>query len=137
MKSSLITTTYVDDELYTATNQHGHHMTIDMREGDRKAYLNPPEMLLAALAGCVVVDIVSILRKKRKNVIDIKVETVGDRKDDHPRGFKKFYSKYILTSDNVSEEELMKVSRLAMDKYCTVADSLAAPIDLSVEVINP
>lgn len=127
-------TRYVSDYVYEATNNNGDSIQIDMRGADEKKGQSPMELLLSAVAGCAVVDIVSMLKKKRKTVKDIMVETEGWRNDDHPKRFNKIHSKYILISPDTNEEELAKVARLTIDKYCSVASSLNVKIDFSVEV---
>ena len=59
-----IVTHYKEDELFVAENDDGARINIDMRKPDVKNSLGPVEMMLAAIAGCAAVDIVSILRKK-------------------------------------------------------------------------
>jgi len=76
------------------------------------------------------------LRKEKKDVKDFTIETSGVRREDHPRGFTHMHSKYIITSPNVKEEELHKIAGLALNKYCSVAASLSAEIEYSVEVIS-
>jgi putative redox protein len=132
----MIVTKYVEDYVYETSNKNGNKVVIDMREDHEKGSLSPTEMLLGAVSGCVAVDIVTILKKKRKEVIDLRIETVGERKETHPRGFTQIHSKYILTSGNVKEEELHKIAGLALDKYCSVADSLKANVSFSVSVIQ-
>ena len=133
----MITTKYIEDYVYASFDEQGNKVMIDMRDGDEKKSLTSPELLLAALAGCAVVDIVLILKKRRKNVIDIVVETTGDRKETYPRGFTTIYPKFILTSDDVTESELSKAAKLSLEKYCTVADTLNAKLDYSVEIKRP
>ena len=129
-------TRYLSDYVYEATNENGDSIHIDMREKEEKRGLSPTELLLSAVSGCAVVDIVSMLKKKRKTINDIVVETEGWRNEDHPRRFNKIHSRYILTSPDTSEDELSKVAKLTIDKYCSVASSLNVKIDFSVEVIG-
>ena len=55
----MIQTKYIEDYVYEASNEKGHKVVIDMRDGEEKNGLNAPELLLSALAGCVIVDLVS------------------------------------------------------------------------------
>ena len=107
-----------------------------MRDSSQKQDFSPMELVLGAVSGCVAVDIVAILKKRKKEIKDFTIETTGVRKDDHPRGFTTIHSKYIVHSSNVKVSELEKVADLALNKYCSVASSLSASIDFSVEVIN-
>jgi len=130
-------TKMISDNLYESTNENGNTIRVDMRGDQEKESLSPTELVLAAVSACVAVDIVTIIKKKRKSVKDLQIQTSGVRKETHPRGFTQIHSKYILTSPDVSEKELFKVAGLALSKYCSVADSLKAEIDYSVEVVNP
>jgi len=132
-----ITTRYQEDELFVAENDNGNKISIDMRPPDIKESLAPVEMVLAAVAACAAVDIVSILRKKRKEVIDLIIESTGDRKENHPRGLTKIHSKYTLVSPNTTLEVFEKVAKLATDQYCSAADSVKAEINIVCEVKKP
>jgi len=132
-----ITTRYKEDELFVAENDNGNKISIDMRHTDVKDGLGPVEMMLASIAGCAAVDIVSMIRKKRKTFVDLIIETTGDRKDTHPRGLTKIQSKYTLVSPDLSLEAFEKVAKLATDKYCSAADSVKAEIHITCEVKKP
>lgn len=132
-----ITTRYKEDELFVAENDNGNKISIDMRHPDVKSSLAPVEMMLASIAGCAAVDIVSILRKKRKTFVDLIIETTGDRKETAPRGLTKIYSKYILVSPDTSLETFEKIAKMATDKYCSAADSVKAEIHITCEVQKP
>ncbi len=129
-----IITRYVEDELYIAENENGNTIYIDMRHANDKKSLAPVEMMLASIAGCAAVDIVSMLRKKRKTFIDLTIETTGVRKEDHPRGLTHITSKYTLFSPDTSLETFEKVAKLATDNYCSAAESVKAKIKVECEV---
>ena len=105
-----------------------------MRPPDVKSSLGPVELMLASIAGCAAVDIVSILRKKRKTIDDLIIESSGDRKDTPPRGLTKVYSHYTLVSPDTSLQTFEKVAKMATNKYCSAADSVKAEIIISCEV---
>jgi len=129
-----ITTRYIEDELFVAENSHGNSVNIDMRNESDKQSLGPVEMIVAAVAGCAGVDIIEILKKKRKEVIDLIIESTADRKDNHPRSITKIYSKYTLISPNTSLDTFEKVAIMATNKYCSAADSVKAEIEITCEV---
>lgn len=132
-----ITTTMLGDELYRATNEQNHAATIDMRPAGEKEGLSPTELLLSALAGCVGVDVVHMLKKRRKTITHFEIVTDGTRRDTPPRYFTHIHSLYRVTSPDVEPEELQKVTALAMEKYCSVGGSLKSELTFSVEVIRP
>jgi len=78
-----------------------------------------------------------MLKKRKKTIIDFVTEVEGTRRDDHPKSFTKFHCHFKITSPDVTEDELLKVSKLSLEKYCSVADSLKGKVGLSVSVIRP
>ena len=129
-----IVTRMLEDEVYESVNEKGNTVKIDMRKGDTKADLSPTELVLSALAGCGAVDIISMLKKRKKTIQSFTIETNGTRRDETPRYFTKIHCSYTITSPDVTEEELQKTSALALEKYCSVASSLKSEITFSVEV---
>lgn len=132
-----ITTRYKEDELFVAENENGNSISIDMRNLDLKDSLGPVEMMLAAIAGCAAVDIVSMIKKKRKTFVDLVIETTGERRATHPRGLTQIHSHYKLISPDTNLETFTKVAKLATDNYCSAADSVKAEIKITCEVIKP
>jgi putative redox protein len=132
-----ITTKMIEDELYESVTADGITDSIDMRPLSSKRNMSPVESLLSAVAACGAVDIVGMLKKRKKTITDFTIETEGVRRETPPRSFTAIHCKYIVTSPDVNEDELMKAAKLSIEKYCSVADSLKATITISVEVLKP
>ncbi|MCA1624981.1 MAG: OsmC family protein [Acidobacteria bacterium] len=128
---------YAGDEFFIGTTPSGHAQTIDSK-GERKSAPTPLEMLLVSVAACTAVDIVSILEKKRQLVTDYKVEITGERREEHPRAFVKFYIHHIVYGDAVSEQAVRQAIELSDTKYCSVAATVrpTAEITTSFEIIE-
>lgn len=124
----------LEDEVYEAHNEAGHKILMDMREASQKQNQSPPELLLSSLAGCGAVDIVIMLKKRKKTVHDFVIETVGVRRDEQPRKFLEIHCKYIITSPDVETEEFEKFAKLSLEKYCTVAATLNSKITFTTEI---
>jgi putative redox protein len=127
----------IDDERYESFNESGMAITIDMRADGVRAKQNPPELLLSALTACASVDIISILKKRKKGVDAFDIVTSGNRRSDYPRAFTDIHCEFIFQSHDVTEDELMKAAQLSIEKYCTVAASLKSNITWSAKVIEP
>lgn len=132
-----IITTMLADEVYESVNDNGNKVIIDMRKREDKQHMSPTELVLSAVAGCGAVDIVVMLKKRKKTIEKFVIDADGTRREETPRYFTKIHCKYIVTSPDVTEEELDKVSGLALEKYCSVASSLKAEITYEVQVIRP
>ncbi|MEO9965959.1 MAG: OsmC family protein [Reichenbachiella sp.] len=133
MTSTLI---YKADNEFEATNQAGNTVAMDMYPQADKKNQSPMDLVLSALAGCAAVDIVSMIKKKRRTFVNLKAESTAERADTHPKKFTKIHIKYIISSPDLTDKEAEKVIELAVDKYCSVAASLDPNIELthSVEI---
>jgi len=129
-----ITTRMIGDDLFESSNEAGNKVQIDMRKVSEKTGQSPVEMLQSALAACAGVEVAAMMRKRKKVVDGLRVEVTCVRNEGTPRWLKAIHCKYILTSPDANIHELEKVTRLAMEKYCSVASSLKSNLSFSVEV---
>jgi len=127
---------YTGDEEFSSINENGNSVNIDMRSPDVKAHQSPTELLLSALGACAAVEIVAMVKKRRKTFVDLKAEISGVRRDEHPRGFIKINLKYFIYSPDLTEEEAERIVGLATTKYCSVAGSLSAEQTHEFEIIR-
>lgn len=123
------TTTFIDDYEFRSVNEEGNELNIDMYSPDKKKHMSPTQLILSALAACASVDLVQMLKKRRKTVTSLDVETDGTRRDEHPRGFTHIVLTFTLVSPDVNEAEFEKMAHLAATKYCSVAGTLSSEID--------
>lgn len=102
--------------------------------GDDSA-ATPMEIMLQSLAGCTAMDVISILRKKRKQIDKFWVAVEGERGDQHPKMFTKVHLIYNLISPNAEKHDLMRSVELSQDKYCGASAMFkAAGCDVSYEI---
>jgi putative redox protein len=109
---------------YESKNDSGNLLNIDMYDAKSKDYFSPMESLLAALASCASVDLVEMVKKRRKELLDLQVETIGERRTEHPRAYESIHMIFTATSSDLKEEEFMKLVELAAGKYCSVSGTL-------------
>jgi putative redox protein len=124
-------------DLFIGLSPSGHALTIDT-DRVRNSAPSPMELLLLALGSCTGVDVVSILKKKRQDVTDYRVEVRGQRRDEHPRSYRRMEVHHIVTGRNVSEQSVAQAVELSEKKYCSVASTLrpTAEIVSSFEIIE-
>lgn len=109
---------------YESKNEYGNILNIDMYDSKDKDYFAPMETLLAALASCACVDLTEMIKKRRKDLIDLQVETLGERREEHPKAYKSIHMIFTATSNNLKEDEFLKLVELAAGKYCSVSGTL-------------
>ena len=102
--------------------------------GGQELGVRPMELVLMALGSCSVFDLVSILKKQRQEVQNFDVEISGNRRETIPNIFTDIHIKFILEGQ-VDKEKAEKAAELAVKKYCSVHDMLAAGgIDITYEI---
>jgi len=132
-----IITRMLEDELYEASNLYGNKVSIDMRKSPAKKGQSPVELLLSSLAACGAIDIVIMLKKRKKTIQAFTIETEGVRREETPRSLISIHCKYVITSPDVTNEEAHKAAKLSLEKYCSVGASLKSEITFSVEISRP
>lgn len=130
-----ITTKYISDYEYEATNEQGIKARIDMKATGKQDQ-SPMELVLSALSSCVAVEVALMMQKRKKTVTDFVIEAEGTRQEEAPKFFTDIHLKFILTSPDANNEEFYKVTKLSLEKYCSVASSLKADITFETEVIK-
>ncbi|MDH5603222.1 MAG: OsmC family protein [Cyclobacteriaceae bacterium] len=133
-----VTTKFIDTYEYESVNETGNSVRIDMYDPGNKKAQSPTELLLSALAACSAVDMAEILKKRKKTFSSFHIETRGTRREEHPRAFTSITMRFVLVSENVTREELLKNARLIVDKYCSVATTIKGVATIEVEAdVNP
>lgn len=128
---------YAGDDLFIGVPPSGHAFVMD-GNGDRKSAPTPLEHLLVAVAGCTAFDVMPILKKKRQEVTDYRVEITGERREERPQAFVKFHVKHIVHGRNISEKAVADAIALSNEKYCSVAATVrpTAEIVTSYEIVE-
>ncbi len=105
------------------------HIDSHGREGP-----GPMETLLAALATCSATDVVEILAKRRTPVRSLEVETVGTRVETTPRRLEHVLLKFRVAGEGIERVHAERAIELAVNKYCSVRDSLDPKIKIEWEL---
>ena len=94
--------------------------TLVMDSGTAAAAPNPVQALLASLAACEAMDVISLLRKKRQHVTAYEVEMVGQRIAEPPRRYTSIELVHHVTGRRVRLAAVEEALRLSVEKYCSV-----------------
>jgi putative redox protein len=109
---------------------------VSMRlDGKAETGQTPPDALLSAVAACSGIDVVDILAKRRTPVDKLTIEVKGDRRSEHPRRFVKLLVTYDLQGAGIDRGHAERAVSLAMEKYCSVAASLAGDLVIATIVV--
>ncbi len=105
----------------------GHKITVDGGEefGGQNLGPRPMQLLLASLASCTSMDVISILHKMRQPVEEYRIQVTAEQAEDHPKVFTNITIKHIVTG-KVDEERLSRAIELSDTKYCPASAMLGA-----------
>src|ERR1700712_4966482 len=98
----------------------GHH-TINMDSHDDPANEtgpSPKKLMLASLAGCTGIDVVSILNKMKVPFTDFSIRVEAELSEEHPRIYNKVKLLYQIRLAEHDKVKMEKAVLLSQDKYC-------------------
>lgn len=96
---------------------------------------SPKEMVLAGLAGCTGMDVVSLFRKMRVDFTGLEIRVETDLTEEHPKVFSEISMRYIVSGKNADHDKVEKAIKLSFERYCGVTAMLMknSPINYTVE----
>jgi putative redox protein len=100
-------------------------------DSDALAGPSPMQYLGVALAACMAVDLVHILRKGRHDLRTLKASLTGIRATDEPRRFVSVELAFVVGGP-VPPAHIERAIALSREKYCSVWNSLRQDIDFTV-----
>jgi putative redox protein len=88
--------------------------------------LGPVETILAALAACTAMDVITIALKKRQPVVTYRVHARGVQRDEYPKVYTRIDIVHEVEGPGVSSEAIARCIELSATKYCPVSAMLSA-----------
>ncbi|MBL8993549.1 MAG: OsmC family protein [Spirochaetia bacterium] len=120
-----------------AVNGQGKKVILDASAsiGGKEDGFRPMEIMLAGLAGCSGIDILSMLEKGRQKVTDFQVKVNADRAETDPKVFTRIGIHYTVKGE-VTDKRMQTAVDLSIEKYCSVAAMLSktAKIEATYEI---
>lgn len=124
--------TWQGNMAFTGTADSGFNILLDAEEkvGGHNTGFRPLELMAMSLAGCTAMDVISILQKKRQDIIRFEVRVDADRADDHPRDFTQMRVEYILTGRGINAKAVERAIELSETKYCPAQSMLGKVVPI-------
>jgi putative redox protein len=94
------------------------------------------ELLLAGVAGCTGMDIVSIMKKKRAVLSGFSVNIAGEQAEEEPKRFTHIRIEYVLQGKGITAKGVEQAIELSRTKYCSAIASLNAEFQFSYRIIE-
>lgn len=111
----------------------GMQVMIDGEE-TAKTGMNPMELLLNAVGACAAFDVVTMINKRRLDLVSYRIELEGDRADGVPAYYTSIRARHVIDAPGLSAKMAERFVGLATDKYCSVASSLNPEMSITYEV---
>jgi len=124
---------------YTALTKSGGSVLMGKKK-DGQPGVGPLEMLLAGLAGCTMMDVIEILKKKRQIPVEFKTVVRGNQRiTEYPYLFTEYQVEYVLWGDNLKDKDVEQAIKLSEEKYCSVGGTLSksGPIRSTFRILKP
>jgi len=136
-KDTKATIHFAGNDFFVGVTPSAHAQAIET-DSARGSAATPMELLLIALGSCTGVDVISILKKKRQQVTDYRIEVSGERREEFPRSYTRLYVKHIVRGRGVSDQAVAGAIELSDTKYCSVAATLrgSAEIVTTYEIVE-
>jgi putative redox protein len=101
-----------------------------------KAGPSPVQALGFALAGCMAMDVASILERGRLEVKSMRVHLEGQRSAEHPKRLRAVDLRLTVEGD-IPPDRVERAIQLSRDRYCSVWHSLNPDIEFrtSFEIV--
>jgi putative redox protein len=130
-KDTKATIHFAGNDFFVGVTPSGHAQAIET-DSTRSSAATPMELLLIALGSCTGVDVISILKKKRQQVTDYRIEVSGERRAEYPKKYTRLFVKHIVRGHGISSAAVDTAIELSETKYCSVAATLQG----SAEIIS-
>ena len=88
---------------------------------------SPVQALAFALAGCMGMDVVHILRKGRLDLRGLRITLTADRADEDPHRMTAVAIDFTVTGD-IPKDQIQRAIDLSREKYCSVWHSMRQDI---------
>jgi putative redox protein len=109
---------------FHAEPSSGHPLDFDDRRSNQGG--SPVETVLAALASCSAMDVISIAVKKRQAITAYRIEVSGDQRDEYPQVYTDIVVVHEVEGTDLSEAAIRRSIELSATKYCPVNAMVSA-----------
>ncbi len=107
------------EQKFKATVASGYSFNMHAPAGPEGA--SPMDYLLAGVAGCTAIDVLSILQKMRQDIQGLEVKIRGKRAETPPSVYTDVAVTYIITGHAINPAAVERAIELSETKYCSAS----------------
>jgi putative redox protein len=121
MTTNSVSTVFNNKMSFTA-KINGHNVLMDTKadDGGEDSGPGPKQLMLASLAGCTGIDIVSILNKMKVEFSQFSIDVHAALSNDHPKIYNLVKITYTIKLAEKDKSKMIKAVQLSTEKYCGV-----------------
>ena len=119
--------------LLSATADSGGQIDLASKLDGAGNGFRPMELLAMGLAGCTAMDVISILKKKRMDVVDFEVKVHTEKAQDYPQIWTVAELEYIVTGRNIDPKAVERAMELSKQTYCPAQNMLGKAVDIKTK----
>ena len=115
----------------------GHHIIMDALPvvGGNDEGARHKELMLASLAGCTGMDVVSILKKMRVELQYFNIRIEAEITEQHPKQYTAMHIIYEFKGESLELEKLQKAVNLSQEQYCGVSAAYRKAMEITYEIV--
>lgn len=119
--------------LFNATAETGGEIDFASGLDVGEEGFRPMELLAMGLAGCTGMDVISILKKKRQDVINFEVQVETESAETYPHVWVKAKIIYLIHGRGIDSKAVERAMQLSKDRYCPAQNMLNKAVDIELE----
>ena len=115
---------------------NGHKIVMDTTadDGGQDSGPSPKRLMLASLAGCTGIDIVSILNKMKVPFSEFSISVHAALSAEHPKTYSLVKVTYKIKVAEEDKSKMIKAVNLSKEKYCGVYAMFSAFAKMDTEI---
>lgn len=133
MDTHFVSTKHLQGMAFTA-DINDHQISMDSSDDGIQSGASPKRLMLAALAGCTGIDVVSILEKMKVDFSELSIDIDASLSDTHPRIYEKVKIIYHIKILETNRVKMEKAVALSQEKYCGVSAMFRAFSKIESEI---
>ncbi len=119
---------WLENSTFVGESNSGHSIVMS---ADTEKSPSPMELVLLGLGGCSSIDVVSMLKKGKADLVSCEVKLSAERAQTTPKVFTKIHLQFVVTGTNLKESAVKRAVSLSADKYCSISIMLRDSVDIT------